>query len=144
MARRVAKSAGIAVGVVALVSVLVALSASPDHVLAEGEFHQVAHKGSGRASLIRSVDGRTLLRLTNLETAYRQDLEVLLVAAPDAGENETVKRSERISVGAYEPDRTDYPVPDGVDVARFRAVTIWSAKYQVNFTTAPLAWRDGR
>jgi len=31
-----------------------------------------------------------------------------------------------------------YGVPPGVDLTRYHAVTIWSQKYAVNFTTAPL------
>ena len=144
MGRRAAKTAALAIALGAVVWALVALSAPSDRVLAEGEFHQVAHKGSGRAAIVRQDDGRALVRLTGVATAFRPDLEVLLISAPDAAENETVKQSESLSLGSFEPGRTDYRVPGDIEVERFHAVTIWSRKYQVNFTTAPLAWREGR
>jgi hypothetical protein len=31
-----------------------------------------------------------------------------------------------------------YPVPADVDLARFRAVTVWCRRFGVNFATAPL------
>ena len=121
-----------------------AWSGRPTEVLAEGRFHQVAHKGGGRAVVARLGSRGTVVRLVDFETSFRPDLEVLLVAAPDALENETVKRSDRVSLGPLVESVSDYPVPDDVDVSRFGCVAVWSRKYDVNFTTAPLAWRDGR
>jgi hypothetical protein len=115
-------------------------SAGAPEVLASGRFHQVAHKGEGTAALYRLPDGRRVLRLTAFRTAHRPDLVVYLISAPDALENETVKRSEVFSLGplaSREGDR-QYIIPAGPDFGRFHAVTVWSPKYEVNFTTAPL------
>jgi hypothetical protein len=109
-------------------------------VIAQGQFHPVAHKGSGSAVLCRLPNGRRSLRLTNFSTASRPDLAVYLISAPDAFDNETVTGSRIISLGPLKPapDGQVYDVPAGVDLRRYHAVTIWSRKYQVNFTTAPL------
>ena len=130
-----------AIGIATLVVVGLSRLASAPKVLAAGRFHQVAHKGSGIASVCETADGRRVLRLMDFRTADRSDLYVLLVSAPDALENETVKRAETVSLGPLRSaeGNQEYDVPDEVDLARFRAVTVWSTKYQVNFTTAPLA-----
>jgi hypothetical protein len=109
-------------------------------VLVVGKFHQVAHKGEGTAAIYLLRGGRRVLRLTEFRTASRSDLLVYLISAPDAMENETVKHSEVFSFGSLHNNEGDqeYPVPDELDLTRYHAVTVWSPKYEVNFTTAPL------
>src|SRR5678815_4748731 len=61
--------------------------------LAAGTFHDGAHKTVGMAAIHRLPDGKRVLRLTNFETSNGPDVRVYLVAAQDAGDNETVKRA---------------------------------------------------
>jgi len=109
--------------------------------IAYGCFHQVAHKGTGCAALIQKPDGRTILHLMDFETAERDDLHILLISAPDALENETVKNSERLYIApllrSAESSR-QYVVPAGQNLTKFNSVVIWHGKHGVNFTTAPL------
>ena len=109
-------------------------------LLSSGRFHPVAHKGSGSASLYRGRDGRRFLSLDGLSTAARPDLVVYLIEAKEAFDNDTVMKSGFFSLGPLKDSgpRQVYSVPAGVDLSRFHAVTIWSQKYNVNFTTAPL------
>jgi hypothetical protein len=113
----------------------------PVALLATGEFHPVAHKGSGVATIIQMPGGQRVLRLTNVQTGERDDLQVCLVAAADCPDNETVERAGFVTLGSFlraEADQT-FNIPDGLDLTRYRAVTIWNPKYRVNFTTAPLS-----
>jgi hypothetical protein len=129
-----------AIAVLAFAAAGVTRLVSPT-TLASGRFHNVAHKGSGMAEILETASGQRVLRLSDFSTAPAPGLCVLLISAPDARENETVKRSQRMRLGplaACEGDQ-DYEIPPGADVRRYRAVTIWSEKYGVNFTTAPLA-----
>jgi hypothetical protein len=109
--------------------------------IAYGCFHQVAHKGSGCVALIQKADGQTVLQLMDFETTEKEDLHVLLISAPDALENETVKDSAQLYVAplrrSFEGSQ-QYVVPPGQDLAKFKAVVIWHGKHGVNFTTAPL------
>jgi hypothetical protein len=109
-------------------------------VMAHGFFHPVAHKGSGSASLFRCPDGKWAVSLVNMHTAFRSDLVVYLVSAPDALDNDTVSSSKIISLGRLQSGAGNqvYPVPSVTDPAQYHAVTIWSEHYNVNFTTAPL------
>ena len=133
-------SAAAAIGLTAALGAGLAAAVRSPRVLASGSFHQVAHKGSGTATICELPDGRRVLRLLDFSTSDHPDLVVLLISAPDAPENETVKRAESVSLGPLRAaeGNQEYAVPDGVDLDRFHAVTIWNRKYHVNFTTAPL------
>jgi hypothetical protein len=112
-----------------------------DHskIIATGCFHQVAHKGTGCAALIQK-DGQIVLQLNDFQTTENNDLHILLISAPDALENETVKMSERLYVAKLEKSEGSqvYVVPNGQNLTKFNSVVIWNSKYGVNFTTAPL------
>ena len=109
-------------------------------VIAQGIFHPVAHQGSGRAAVYRGPNGHLSLRLDNLRTALRPDLPVYLISAPDAFDNDTVTNSNFVSLGRLKGGAEDqvYPVPPEINLSQYHAVTIWSERYQVNFTTAPM------
>jgi hypothetical protein len=119
---------------------LIATRQNSSATIASGEFHQVAHKGAGSASILRLADGVRALRLMGFRTYPASDLEVRLIAAPDAFDNETVEKSDPISLGPLQAadGGHSYILPHNLDLTNYRAVTIWSRKYQVNFTTAPL------
>ncbi|MEW6207179.1 MAG: DM13 domain-containing protein [Acidobacteriota bacterium] len=123
----------------AAAALMLGLRRSPETLLS-GKFHQAAHKGSGTARVCRFPDGNLALCLIGFRTYPGTDLEVRLIAAPDALENETVENSEFVSLGDLQTAEGDsfYRLPSDLDLNKYRAVTIWSRKYRVNFTTAPL------
>jgi Electron transfer DM13 len=112
-----------------------------ERVVLAGSFHSVAHKGTGDVRVVALPNGSRILRLVDVKTYPATDLEVCLVGAPDAEDNDTVLKSGLICFGGFDPrvSRRAYSVPARVDLQRYRAVTIWSRAYQVNFTTAPLS-----
>jgi hypothetical protein len=107
--------------------------------LAAGLFHSVAHETRGTATLL-DVDGKRVLRLTDFATSNGPDVRVYLVAAADASDNETVTKAGFVELGKLKGNQGDqnYEVPVGLDLDRYRAVTIWCARFGVNFATAPL------
>jgi hypothetical protein len=108
--------------------------------LLSGSFHSVAHETHGSAAIIRAADGRLVLRLADFTTSNGPDVRVYLVAAPDAGDNATVTRAGFIELGKLKGTDGDqnYDVPTGLDLGKYRAVTIWCRRFSVNFATAPL------
>ncbi len=60
---------------------------------------------------------------------------------PDASDNATVTKAGFVNLGPMKGNRGDqnYDVPDGVDLSKYRAVTVWCRRFSVNFATAPLA-----
>lgn len=109
--------------------------------LATGAFHGNAHPTTGTATILDVGDGRRVLRLTNFMTSNGPDVRVYLVAANDVNDDDTVKSAGFIELGLLKGNIGDqnYDVPASVDLARYRAVTIWCKRFSVNFGTAPLA-----
>src|SRR6476620_9193366 len=103
--------------------------------LASGEFHAGAHETKGTAAIFRLADGKRTLRLTGFETSNGPDVHVYLVAAGDAKDSETVKSAGFIELGSLKGNIGDqnYEVPATVDLNKYRAVTIWCARFSVNF-----------
>ncbi len=108
--------------------------------LASGEFHSGAHETKGTAAIFKLSDGKRTLRLTNFATSNGPDVHVYLIAAADAKDSETVKSAGFVELGSLKGNIGDqnYDVPANVDLAKYRAVTIWCARFGVNFGTAPL------
>lgn len=110
-----------------------------EQILKQGQFHSVAHYGSGTAMLCRGSGDNLILVFANLKTAFRPDLQVYLTDAPDADDNDTVVNSRRLLVGSL-GQGSSWSIPASQDEGAdgFRSVVIWSARYGVNFATAPL------
>ena len=110
-------------------------------VLASGKFHSVAHESSGNASIHQLADGKRILRFTDFATSNGPDVHVYLVAANDASDSETVKKSGFVEIGSLKGNIGDqnYELPADLDLAKYRAVTIWCQRFGVNFGTAPLS-----
>jgi hypothetical protein len=114
--------------------------AGATHALAAGNFRGIAHETSGMVGLYDVGNGRRILRLNNFMTSNGPDVHVYLVAAPDAGDDETVTKAGFVDLGSLKGNIGDqnYDVPADIDVAKYRSVTIWCKRFGVNFGTAPL------
>jgi hypothetical protein len=114
--------------------------AGATHALAAGSFRGIAHETSGMVGLYDVGNGRRILRLSDFRTSNGPDVHVYLVAAPDAGDNETIMKAGFVDLGSLKGNIGDqnYDVPADVDVTNYRAVTIWCKRFSVNFGTAPL------
>lgn len=109
--------------------------------IAAGRFHSNAHETKGRATIYRLDDGRRVLRLTEFETSNGPDVRVYLVAAADVQKEDAAKRAGIVDLGALKGNVGDqnYDVPAGLDLSKYRAVSIWCRRFSVNFGAAPLA-----
>jgi hypothetical protein len=109
-------------------------------ILSQGRFHSVAHDTKGVAMVYKFPDGKRVLRFTDFETSHGPDVQVYLVAAADARNNETVTKAGFVHLGALKGNIGDqnYDLPANVDLNTYRAVTIWCRRFSVNFGTAPL------
>jgi hypothetical protein len=108
--------------------------------LASGMFHKGAHETKGTATVYKLSSGQRVLRLTNFETSNGPDVRVLLIASNDATDNDTVEDSMPVELGKLKGNIGDqnYDIPADLDLAKYRAVTIWCNRFSVNFGTAPL------
>lgn len=118
------------------------VSAKADQTsLLMGAFHAGAHETSGTATIHELGGGKRVLRLTGFQTSNGPDVHVYLVASRDAMDNETVTKAGFIDLGSLKGTEGDqnYDIPMDVDLDAHRAVTIWCARFGVNFGTAPLS-----
>lgn len=109
-------------------------------VIESGSFYGIAHPTMGTATVYRLADGDRMLRFTNFKTSNGPDVHVYLVAADDAKDSETVKRSEFIDLGTIKGNMGDqnYALARDLDLAKYRTVSIWCKRFGVNFGAAPL------
>lgn len=116
-------------------------SAADPVEIAAGSFHSNAHETKGRAAIYRLDDGRRVLRLTQFKTSNGPDVRVYLVAAADVQKEDAAKRAGIVDLGALKGNVGDqnYDVPAGLDLSKYRAVSIWCRRFSVNFGAAPLA-----
>ena len=107
---------------------------------ASGRFHSNAHETRGVATIYRLDDGRRALRLTEFSTSNGPDVRVYLVAASDVQKEDAAKRAGFVDLGPLKGNLGDqnYDVPEGLDLAKYRAVSIWCRRFSVNFGAAPL------
>ena len=110
-------------------------------VLTKGNFKGLAHETEGLASIYRLADGRRTLRLTEFATSNGPDVHVYLVAAEVEKGNDAVKAAGFIDLGSIKGNIGDqnYDIPADADLNKYRTVSIWCARFGVNFGTAPLA-----
>jgi hypothetical protein len=109
--------------------------------IAEGSFHGVAHDTKGVAAIYKLPDGKQVLRFSAFQTSNGPDVQVYLIAAPDAKDNETVTKAGFIRIADLKGNMGDqnYELPANLDLTKYRAVTIWCRRFGVNFATAPLS-----
>ena len=110
-------------------------------VLARGDFRGLAHETKGEAAVHRFADGKRILRLSDFETSNGPDVHVYLVAAEVAKDNATVKQAGFIDLGSLKGNKGDqnYEVPADADLNKYKSVSIWCARFGVNFGAATLA-----
>lgn len=109
--------------------------------VAEGDFKGLAHETMGRASLYQLPEGKKVLRFSGFETSNGPDVHVYLVAAEIEKGNDAVKQAGFIDLGSLKGNKGDqnYDVPASVDLSKYKTVSVWCARFGVNFATAPLA-----
>jgi hypothetical protein len=107
--------------------------------VASGKFQSLEHMTTGGATILRFADGRTFLRMSDLETSNGPDLRVYLseIRASD----DWYAYGERfVDLGALKGNlgNQNYAVPADVDLSRFRSAVIWCRRFTVGFGVAPL------
>ena len=115
-------------------------TATEPRVLAKGDFRGLAHETKGEATVHQLADGNRVLRLTGFETSNGPDVHVYLVAAEVAKDNATVKQAGFIDLGSLKGNKGDqnYQLPADADLNKYKSVSIWCARFGVNFGAATL------
>ena len=109
--------------------------------ITNGMFKSLAHETKGTAAIYQLSDGKRTLRLTEFETSNGPDVHVYLTAAEIEKGSDAISQTGFIDLGSMKGNKGDqnYAIPAGVDLAKFKNVTIWCARFGVNFGSAPLS-----
>jgi len=113
---------------------------SPTQVLESGRFYSILHPTAGIATIYQMGDKTRVLRLTNFHTSNGPDVHVYMVAADDAKDVATVENAGFVDLGVIKGNIGDqnYTLADDLDLAKYRAVSIWCKRFSVNFGAAAL------
>jgi hypothetical protein len=108
--------------------------------LVSGQFYSILHPTAGTATIYRLGDGTRFLRFTNFTTSNGPDVHVYMVASDDAKDVATVQQAGFIDLGVIKGNVGDqnYALSGDLDLAKYRAVSIWCKRFSVNFGAAPL------
>jgi hypothetical protein len=117
-----------------------AMASTDPTVVSQGDFRGLAHETKGMVAVYQLPDGKRILRLSNFETSNGPDVHVYLVASEVANDNATVKQAGFIDLGSLKGNRGDqnYDVPANTDLSKYKSVSIWCARFGVNFGAATL------
>jgi len=109
--------------------------------ITKGDFKGLAHETKGMAAIFQLADGKRTLRLTEFETSNGPDVHVYLTAAQVEKGNDAIKQAGFIDLGSMKGNKGDqnYDIPADADLNKFKNVTIWCARFGVNFGAAPLS-----
>jgi hypothetical protein len=118
-----------------------ALGVSSAQPLESGRFYSILHPTEGTATIYQMGDGTRVLRLTSFSTSNGPDVHVYMVAADDAKDLATVQRAGFIDLGVLKGNIGDqnYKLGNDLDLAKYRAVSIWCKRFSVNFGAAALS-----
>ena len=105
-----------------------------------GRFYSILHPTEGTATIYRMGDGTRVLRLTSFSTSNGPDVHVYMVAADDAKDAATVRKAGFVDLGVIKGNIGDqnYTLGSNLDLAKYRAVSIWCKRFSVNFGAAAL------
>jgi Electron transfer DM13 len=108
--------------------------------LESGRFYSILHPTEGTATIYQMGDGSHVLRLTSFRTSNGPDVHVYMVAADDAKDVATVEKAGFVDLGAIKGNIGDqnYILGSDLDLAKYRAVSIWCKRFSVNFGAAAL------
>ncbi|MEU7905764.1 DM13 domain-containing protein [Actinoplanes sp. NPDC049118] len=111
--------------------------------IARGTFESHEHDTTGAVRVVRDSDGARYLRIEDLDTSNGPALKVWLTDAPVLTGRDgwhVFDDGRHVDLGALKGNKgsQNYPIPAGVDLAAYRSVSIWCARFRVSFGAAPL------
>jgi Electron transfer DM13 len=114
--------------------------ASSTQPLESGQFYSILHPTEGTATIYQMGDGTRVLRFTSFSTSNGPDVHVYMVAADDAKDVAIVQKAGFVDLGVIKGNIGDqnYTLGNDLDLAKYRAVSIWCKRFSVNFGAAAL------
>ncbi len=113
------------------------------HILAQGDFYNLAHEGHGRATVYELGDGSRVLRFEDFEVLNGPELHVWLVPVDPVPDTVGVEITGYLDLGPLKGNigAQNYDLPPDLDLNHFKSVVIWCQPFRVPFNAAPLIAR---
>ncbi|MCB1245996.1 MAG: DM13 domain-containing protein [Acidimicrobiia bacterium] len=108
--------------------------------LAVGEFIDLAHQGSGTASIVELEDGTRILRFDDLDVDNGPDLRVILSSSELVDDDAAYDDGDFVDLGDLKGNKgnQNYEIPPQIDLGAYPTVAIWCRRFNVTFNAAPL------
>jgi hypothetical protein len=101
-----------------------------------------AHPTSGRATIYRSPEGRSFLRLSDFATSNGPDVHVILLKADEKalGGVAITGELDKVELGSLKGNQGDqnYDLPAATDLNKYQTVAIYCERFHVIFGTSQL------
>jgi hypothetical protein len=113
-------------------------------LVAGGVFRSLEHQTTGTAAVIEEAGGSLTLRLEELRTSNGPDLVVILSPTPATDDSWTAYgEGDTLALGPLKGNlgSSNYALPSGTDLGRYKSAVIWCRRFGVAFGAAPLATR---
>ncbi len=108
-------------------------------IISEGEFYDIAHEGTGTATIYQLADGVRILRFENFEVSNGPQLHVYL-ATQDPVPQRVVGELGGRDLGALKGNIGDqnYTIPGDLVLSLYPSVVIYCVPFQIAFNAAAL------
>jgi hypothetical protein len=109
--------------------------------LESGKLITAAHETAGTVTIYKLDNGERVLRLTDFHTSNGPDVHVYLTSAEKVNSNGDVISGKYLDLGSLKGNigNQNYSIPETVNLNDFHSVSIWCARFRVNFGAAQLS-----
>lgn len=121
-------------------SIAPAFASAAPIALESGNLLAGAHDTAGTVTVYRLDDGTRVLRLTDFHTSNGPDVHIYLTSAGKVNSNGDVTSGTYLDLGVLKGNigNQNYEIPRDVNIADFHSVSVWCARFHVNFGAAQL------
>lgn len=104
-----------------------------------GQFQSYEHETTGTATVLRTADGQTVVRLSDFRTSDGPDVHVWLTDAP-ANKADAANTGKYVDLGVLKGNvgNQNYTVAPSAVADNWSSVVIWCERFSVPFGAAPL------
>ena len=96
--------------------------------------------GKGKAGVFVNSEGRPSVRFTDFSVPDLPGLQIVLVASDNVKSGDDILAADAVLVGPLESisGDQDYPLPEGIDIADYPTIAVWSRPYGLLVAQAKL------
>ena len=117
-----------------------AIASAAPAALESGSLVAGVHDTAGTVTIYKLDNGDRVLRLTNFHTSNGPDVHIYLTSVENVHSNGDVISGKYLDLGTLKGNIGDqnYAIPQDVDLSAFHSVSVWCARFRVNFGAAQL------